>query len=98
MLKINPQAKESVEQLAAVWREIVDDRGVGEIRDLPGMVIRWSDTGFAFFNTITFTDFGADSKLLDSRMQVAAGYLRQKRQPGLIWLFEDFLNPEGRGE
>jgi GNAT superfamily N-acetyltransferase len=98
MVQVHAQAKESVKQLAAVWREIVQDRGSGEVRDLPGVAIRWSDTRFTFFNAITFTDFGADSKLLGSRMQVAAGYLRQKRQPGLIWLFEDLLNPDARSE
>jgi GNAT superfamily N-acetyltransferase len=98
MSGVTSQAKESVGQLVAVWREIVRDRHSGEVRDLPGTAIRWADTKFAFFNMITFTDFGADSSLLSSRMEVAVDYLRTKTQPGLIWLFEDFLNLDARSE
>lgn len=98
MSEITAQAKESVDQLAAVWSEIVKDRHSGEVRDLSGIAIRWANTGFAFFNTITFTDLDSDSRLLDLQMQVAADYLRQKKQPGLIWLFEDLLDAEARSE
>jgi GNAT superfamily N-acetyltransferase len=90
---ISPDALESIRQLADAWRAIVIDRGPGDVRDLPGMAIRWADSKFPFWNCITFTEQGADGRLLDERLAQAASYMRQRSQPGLIWLFEDLLDP-----
>jgi hypothetical protein len=98
MSRIASKVRESVDQLVAVWREIVNDRHSGEVRDLPGIAIRWADTSFAFFNTITFTELGSNSKLLALQMHVAVDYLRRKKQPGLIWLFEDLLEADARSD
>ncbi len=88
--------RESVQQLADTWRAILTDRGSGEVQDLPGMAIRWADSKFPFWNCITFTDPGCDERLLEDRLAAAAAYMRQKDQPGLIWLFEDLLSPAAR--
>lgn len=96
MTDISPDALESVRQLADTWRAIVIDRGPGDVRDLPGMAIRWADSKFPFWNCITFTDQGADGRLLDERLAQAATYMRQRSQPGLVWLFEDLLDPSCR--
>jgi GNAT superfamily N-acetyltransferase len=93
---ISPDALESVRQLADTWRAIVIDHGPGDVRDLPGMAIRWADSKFPFWNCITFTDQGADGRLLDERFAQAATYMRQRSQPGLVWLFEDLLDPSCR--
>ena len=93
---ISPDALESVRQLADTWRAIVIDHGPGDVRDLPGMAIRWADSKFPFWNCITFTDQGADGRLLDERLAQAATYMRQRSQPGLVWLFEDLLDPSCR--
>lgn len=98
MSEVACQVRESVDQLAAVWSEIVKDRHSGEIRDLPGIAIRWADTSFSFFNTITFTELGSNSKLLALQMHVAVDYLRRKKQPGLVWLFEDLLDANARSD
>ncbi|MEZ2130070.1 MULTISPECIES: GNAT family N-acetyltransferase [unclassified Sinorhizobium] len=90
------EAVESVQQLAKTWRAIVDDRGSGEVCDLPGLAIRWSDTKFAFFNCITLTDIGADTRLLDERLTQAVAYMRARSGSGLIWLFEDLLDESAR--
>jgi GNAT superfamily N-acetyltransferase len=92
----SPDAIESVRQLADTWRAIVLDRGSGDVLDLPGMAIRWADSKFPFWNCITFTDQGADARLLDERLAQAVAYMRQRRKPGLIWLFEDLLDPSCR--
>src|SRR5690349_12534214 len=92
----SPAALESVQQLAETWKTVVTDRGTGEVRDLPGMAIRWADSKFPFWNCITFTDQVADGKLLDERLAQAAAYMRHRSEPGLIWLFEDLLDPSSR--
>ncbi|MFG2291515.1 GNAT family N-acetyltransferase [Streptomyces sp. NPDC048595] len=88
---------ESVEQLAVVWRAMVLDRDAGaDVRDLPGIAVRWADCRFAFWNCVTLTDVGADAELLGQRLGQAADIMRAKKQPGFLWLFEDLLDDSAR--
>jgi GNAT superfamily N-acetyltransferase len=96
MGSVSPEAIESVQQLADTWRTFVLDRGTGDVADPPGMAIRWADSRFPFWNCITFTDQGCNSRLLDERLAEAAAYMRGKSQPGLIWLFDDLLDPRAQ--
>jgi GNAT superfamily N-acetyltransferase len=93
MTEFPDEAFDSVQQLANAWGLIIQDRGSGEVRDEAGMAIRWADSKFLFWNAITFNEQGADTRLLEERLSRATSYMRQKRQPGLIWLFEDLLDP-----
>lgn len=98
MTGISPAALESVQQLAETWKTIVIDRGTGEVRDIPGIAVRWADSKFPFWNCITFTDRIADRKSLDARLAQAAAYMRRQSQPGLVWLFEELVDPSLREE
>ncbi|QLH25465.1 GNAT family N-acetyltransferase [Streptomyces sp. Rer75] len=90
-------AVESVEQLSTVWRAMVLDRDEeADVRDLPGVAVRWADCRFAFWNAVTLTDVGADAALLDQRLGQAADIMRSKKQPGFLWLFEDLLADDAR--
>ncbi|MGK5543167.1 GNAT family N-acetyltransferase [Streptomyces sp. URMC 127] len=91
------ESVESMEQLAAVWRAMVIDRDAGaDVRDLPGIAVRWADCRFAFWNCITLTEVGADAELVGQRLGEAADIMRAKRHPGFLWLFEDLLG-DGAG-
>ncbi|QFZ19638.1 GNAT family N-acetyltransferase [Saccharothrix syringae] len=88
---------ESVEQLALVWRGAVLDRDPGaDVRDLPGIAVRWADCRFAFWNCVTLTEVGIDADVLDQRLAEAADVMRSKRHPGFLWLFEDLLTDGAR--
>ncbi|MEV7427495.1 MULTISPECIES: GNAT family N-acetyltransferase [unclassified Streptomyces] len=88
---------ESMEQLAVGWRAMVLDRDAdADVRDLPGVAVRWADCRFAFWNAITLTDVGADAELLRRRLTQAADIMRTKRHPGFLWLFEDLLDDGAR--
>ncbi|CCK24629.1 hypothetical protein BN159_0250 [Streptomyces davaonensis JCM 4913] len=90
-------AVESVGQLSTVWRAMVLDRDKNaDVRDLPGIAVRWADCRFAFWNAITLTDVGADAGLLQRRLGQAADIMRTKNQPGFLWLFEDLLADDAR--
>ncbi|MEV0175543.1 GNAT family N-acetyltransferase [Streptomyces sp. NPDC050803] len=92
-------AVESVEQLSTVWRAMVLDRDSNaDVRELPGVVVRWADCRFAFWNAITLTDVGAEADLLEQRLGQAADIMRSKKQPGFLWLFEDLLADDARAE
>jgi GNAT superfamily N-acetyltransferase len=86
-----------MEQLATVWRAMVLDRNPdADVRDLPGIAVRWADCRFSFWNAVTLTDVGADAGLLEERLGQTAEIMRAKKYPGLLWLFEDLLDDEAR--
>ncbi|TQM78620.1 acetyltransferase (GNAT) family protein [Saccharothrix saharensis] len=88
---------ESAEQLAHVWRGMVLDRDPdADVRDLPGIAVRWADCRFAFWNCVTLTDVGADAELVEQRLHEVADLMRAKRRPGFLWLFEDLLTDDAR--
>ncbi|MFI0168163.1 GNAT family N-acetyltransferase [Streptomyces sp. NPDC017095] len=93
------ESVESMEQLALVWRAMVLDRDPdADVRDLPGIAVRWADCRFAFWNCVTLTDVDADPALLKERLCQAADLMRAKRHPGFLWLFEDLLGAEARAQ
>ncbi|MFF8399377.1 GNAT family N-acetyltransferase [Streptomyces sp. NPDC016172] len=88
---------ESMEQLATVWRAMVLDRDPrADVRDLPGIAVRWADCRFAFWNCLTLTDAGADAGSLKQRLNEAAEIMRSKSHPGFLWVFEDLLDGPAR--
>ncbi|WBB58556.1 GNAT family N-acetyltransferase [Streptomyces sp. WMMC500] len=91
------ESLESMQQLAVGWRAMVLDRDAGaDVRDVPGLAVRWADCRFAFWNALTLTDAGTDAELLGQRLSQAAEIMRSKEHPGLLWLFEDLLDDEAR--
>lgn len=95
---IDSEVVESVEQFASMWRVFVSDRGNADVRDLPGVAVRWVDSKFPFWNTIVLTDRGASRELLTDRLTEAAAYMRSKDHGGLIWVFEEYLQASARAE
>jgi GNAT superfamily N-acetyltransferase len=87
------ESLESVEQLTLVWRSIVLERTPeADVRDLPGISVRWADSRFPFWNTITTTESGVDAELLRQRLTETVDIMRSKREPGFLWLFTDLLD------
>jgi len=90
-------AIESMEQLSTVWRAMVLDRDAGsDVRDLPGVAVRWADCRFAFWNAITLTDADADAGLVEQCLNQAADVMRSKKEQGFLWVFEDLLGDDAR--
>ncbi|MDI5967887.1 GNAT family N-acetyltransferase [Streptomyces sp. SL13] len=88
---------ESMEQLGLVWREMVLDRTAdADVRDLPGIAVRWADCEFGFWNCVALTDVGADPELLGLRLGQAVDIMRSKNRPGFLWVFEDLLDAPAR--
>ncbi|MFD9053186.1 GNAT family N-acetyltransferase [Streptomyces zaomyceticus] len=89
------ESVESMEQLAVVWRAMVLDRNAdADVRDLPGLAVRWADCRFAFWNCVTLTDIATNAELLEQRLHQAADIMRSKEHPGFLWLFEDLLDAD----
>jgi hypothetical protein len=95
---VKNEIEESVRQLATTWSAIVEDRKSGEVIDVPGLNIRWADTRFAFFNTITLNEAGLSSDVLSRRLASAASYMAEQGEQGFLWLFQDLLSEEANGK
>lgn len=88
---------ESAQQLTVAWRAMVLDRDPdADVRDLPGIAVRWADSRFSFWNCVTLTDTGAGPDLLVRRLSEATDIMRAKKHPGFLWLFEGLLDDGAR--
>ncbi|MFI6876307.1 GNAT family N-acetyltransferase [Streptomyces sp. NPDC050400] len=88
---------ESMEQLSVAWRAMVLDRDPdADVRDLPGIAVRWADCRFAFWNCLTLTEVGVGPDLLRQRLDEAAGIMRSKEHPGFLWVFDDLVRDDAR--
>ncbi|WP_239003898.1 GNAT family N-acetyltransferase [Nocardia panacis] len=88
---------ESMEQLASGWRDLVLDRDAGaDVRDLPGIAVRWADSRFLFWNCVALTEIEAGPQLLRQRLSQAVDIMRSKQRPGFLWVFEDLLDEQAR--
>ncbi|MGA4843905.1 GNAT family N-acetyltransferase [Streptomyces sp. G45] len=96
-MAVRTESVESMEQLAVVWRAMALDRDPeADVRDLPGIAVRWADCRFAFWNCVTLTEPDAGPALVERRLAEAADLMRAKKHPGFLWLFEDLLSDEAR--
>ncbi|MGP4009130.1 GNAT family N-acetyltransferase [Streptomyces sp. 4N124] len=75
---------------------VLDRDPHADVRDLPGIAVRWADCEFAFWNCLTLTEVHADARLVEQRVQQAAEIMRQKSRPGFLWIFDDLLGEEAR--
>ena len=97
MTAIDAGAVESMYQLSSAWRALVLDSWPGaDVRDLPGIAVRWADSRFPFWNCVTLTDVGTDPEQLARQLQRAAEVMRAKSRTGFAWIFEDLLDPAAR--
>ncbi|GAA3360495.1 GNAT family N-acetyltransferase [Saccharopolyspora gregorii] len=99
MTAVEAAAVESLDQLTCGWRPLVLDADpAADVRDLPGVAVRWAESRFAFWNCVTLTEHGLGADRLPERLERAAEIMREKRRTGFLWLFEDLLAPAARAE
>lgn len=97
MTTIDSDAVESMHQLRTGWRTLVlDSDPRADVRDLPGVSVRWAESRFVFWNCLTLTEVGAEPEVLAERLDRAAGIMREKSRPGFLWVFEDLLAAHAR--
>ncbi|MFE7119050.1 GNAT family N-acetyltransferase [Streptomyces sp. NPDC057654] len=91
------ESVESMQQLCVAWRAMVEDHAPdADVRDLPGVAVRWGGSAFSFWNCVTLTDEAVGVDLMRRRLDKAAGIMRAKTHPGFLWVFEDLLDAEAR--
>lgn len=88
---------ESITQLADVWEKIALDCGGGDIANKGGIAMRWADSDFPFFNTLTLLETYDSPDELTKTFKACSDYMKARQKPGLLWLFEDLVAPQLRG-
>ena len=86
-----PEAIESVEQFASMWRVFVNDRGDADVTDRDGLAIRWADNAFPFWNMIFLREQIGNPRALADCLNNAAGYMRVRRHAGLVCVCNEYL-------
>ena len=86
------EALESMEQYSSVWKAIVAELPGVDIREDAGLSIRWADSPFPFWNAVFLAEPSMDAARLKDQLRQSASYVRQKAQPGLIYLCEEYLD------
>ena len=76
----------------------VEDRGTGDVIDDGTLAVRWADNRFPFWNALANTGVDASPGVLADTLSRAADYMRERKEPGLLWLFEDLLVSEARSD
>lgn len=88
---------ESMEQFCGVWRTFaLNRRQDADVRDLPGLAVRWADRPFMIGNAVALTESGVDLGLLEKRLAQAVDIMRAKPYPGLLAVFDDLLDGDAR--
>ncbi|MFD7661170.1 GNAT family N-acetyltransferase [Streptomyces sp. NPDC059788] len=75
---------------------VLDHDADADVRDLPGIAVRWADCPFPFWNCVTLTEAGAGKETVRHRLDQAADIMRAKKHPGFLWLFEGLLDDDAR--
>ncbi|WP_211192167.1 GNAT family N-acetyltransferase [Actinoplanes sp. TBRC 11911] len=86
---------EAKDQLVGVWTRMVEDRG-GRVSVDDGVCHLWADSAFPFWNTLTLTGESISAGDLGDQLARTATFMRGRSRPGLLWLFEDLLDPAAK--
>jgi len=93
------ECKESVEQFAWAWKEMVWECPHTEISDSPeGVSIRWAEHLFTFWNSIFLTKPIVSSAELKERVNEATSVMHRKKIKGYIFICEEYLGEEPKHE
>jgi hypothetical protein len=96
---MNPSAEavEAKDQLIGVWTRMVEDRG-GRVSVDDGVCRLWAESAFPFWNTLTLTGENVAAGELADQLARTASFMRGQSRSGLLWLFEDLLDPKAKAE
>lgn len=95
---INPEILESNEQYVSIWKVLAGDRSGADLTDKPGISTCWAESPFPFWNALFLTERTIDGMLLKVRLRSAVEYMRARQCPGLVYVCEDYLSEEARGQ
>ena len=92
MQTANSELVESLQQFVVIWKLIGKPFPHADGTDKPGLAISWPNTSFPFYNSLFLTKQLTDARVLQDRVQEAAGYMRARQTAGLFVVCLDNLS------
>ena len=88
------EARELLDQYITMWKVFTDDQGNADTSRHPGLVLRWTDSAFPFWNMIFLDEENLSPASLESRLRVASDYVRRHSRLGFVNVFVEQLDQE----
>lgn len=82
----------SVEQLASALKIYASTWADADLVDRPGIKVSWPDSPFSLWNGLLLNEKTPAQTRLRSDIVDAAGYMRHKKQMGLLYACEDYVS------
>jgi ribosomal protein S18 acetylase RimI-like enzyme len=75
-----------------MWKVFTEDHGNADTSAHPGLVLRWTESAFPFWNMIFFDEEDLSVELLERRLGEASAYMHGKSSLGFVNVFAEQLN------
>jgi GNAT superfamily N-acetyltransferase len=92
MQEAKTELTESLHQFISIWKLIGRPFSQVDQTDKVGVAISWPNTSFPFYNCLLLTEQLTDARVLQSRVQEAAAYMRSRPTGGLFVVCLDNLS------
>jgi hypothetical protein len=89
---IKPEARELLHQYLTMWKVFTEDHGNADDSQHAGLVLRWTNSAFPFWNMIFLDEENMSIELLQARLHAAADYMRGQPGRGFVNIFEEQLD------
>lgn len=86
-----PEIVESSVQYVSISKAFASDHPAADIEDKPGIAVCWAESPYPFWNALFLTEEMKDSVHLKQRLRASVEYMRARRNPGFVYICEDFL-------
>jgi GNAT superfamily N-acetyltransferase len=91
---MHAQARELLDQYITMWQVFTEDHGNLESGSHPGLVLRWTDSAFPFWNMIFLDEEDIPVGLLEARLRAASAYMQKRSCVGFVNVFAEQLDKE----
>jgi ribosomal protein S18 acetylase RimI-like enzyme len=91
---MNGEAREPLDQYLSMWAVFTEDHGNVDGNRLPGLVLRWTDSAFPFWNMIFLDGENISGRLLEVRLREAGAYMRSHPRLGFVNVFAEQLDAD----
>lgn len=91
---MNREARELLDQYISMWKVFTEDCGNTDRSTHPGLVLRWTDSAFPFWNMIFLDEENIRVELLETRLREASAYMQKRSCLGFVNVFAEQLDAD----
>jgi hypothetical protein len=91
---MTPEARELLDQYLSMWKVFTQDAGNADHTRHYGLIFRWTDSAFPFWNMIFLDGANVGAPLLEIRLRQAAAYMRGHSGVGFVNILREQLDED----